>query len=112
MLVQQKLSTIIEGMEVYDKDNAKVGTIEVLRLGKGSAKTSETDANTIEDALKKIIGDNEFPIDLNSQLYEEGFLYIERGFMRKNTIVFPSQIEDIIGDAIHLNVDQETLLKI
>lgn len=112
MLLQQKLTTIVKGMEVYDKAKSKVGTIEELRLGKGAVKTDETDEDTIENALKKIIGDNEFPIELNSELYEAGFLYIERGFLRENAIVFPNQIEDIIEDAIHLNVDEDALIKI
>lgn len=112
MLVQQRLSTIIEGMEIYDKDGSRVGTIEVLRLGKGATQTKETDTETIEEALKKIIGDAELPEALNLQLYEEGFLYVERGFLRDNVIISPSQIEDIINDAIHLNVNEDTLLKV
>ncbi len=112
MLVQQKLSTIIEGMEIYDKNNKQVGTIETIRLGKGSSKTSATDVETIEEALKRVIGDAELPETLNSQLYEQGFLYIECGFLRDNAIVFPQQIEDIINDALHLNVDENELLKV
>lgn len=112
MLVQQKLSTIIEGMEIYDKEGSRVGTIEVLRLGKGASKTQQTDSETIEDALKRVIGDAELPDTLTSQLYADGFLYIECGFLRDNAIIFPSQIEDIINDAIHLNVKEDTLLKV
>ena len=112
MLVQQRLSTIIEGMEIYDKNNKQVGTIETIRLGKGSSKTSATDVETIEEALKRVIGDAELPETLNSQLYEQGFLYIECGFLRDNAIVFPQQIEDIINDALHLNVDENELLKV
>lgn len=112
MLAQQKLSSVVEGMEVYDSDGARVGTIKACRLGEGTIKTSATDIVTISETLKEVIGNKDLPTIMYSRLFDEGFACVSRGFLRSDGIVFPNQIDEISGDTVYLSVNEEDLYKL
>lgn len=112
MLAQQKLSSVVKGMEVYDRDGARVGTVKAFRLGEGTIKTSATDIVTIAETLKETIGDKDLPTVMYSRLFDEGFASVDRGFLRGDGIVFPSQIDEINGDTIYLTVNESELFKL
>ncbi|GAB5494636.1 MAG: hypothetical protein Phog2KO_48510 [Phototrophicaceae bacterium] len=112
MLVQQKLSSVVEGMEIYDRDGAQVGTVKAFRMGEGTVKTTQTDIVTISEALEPIIGNKELPTILYSRLYDEGFVVVARGFLRSDAVIFPSQIDQFGDGALHLNVPEDDLFKL
>lgn len=112
MLAQQKISSVAEGMEVYDKDGARVGTIKAFRLGEGTIKTSATDIVTISEILTETIGNKDLPTVMYTRLFDEGFASVDRGFLRSDGIVFPNQIDEISGDTVYLSVYEDELFKL
>jgi hypothetical protein len=113
MYTQQKLTQIVEGMEVYDKDAARIGTVKSFHYGEGTAKTSEIDIVTIAERVSDLLGTNKsLPTVLYSRLYDQGFVCVDRGFLRSDAIVFPDQIEDYGEYAVFLNVEANELMKV
>lgn len=106
------LNQIVEGMDVYDSTNVYIGTIEAYRVGEGTIKTSQTDVVTIAERISETIGSNtDLPGVLYKRLYQEGFVYVPRGFLRPNLLIFLSQINNIKDEQVYLNVKQDELLK-
>ena len=66
-------------------------------------------ANAIAECLG---GQKELPTILYSRLYDEGFICIDRGFLRKDMLAFTGQVGDISGNAIFLEVEQDELVKV
>jgi sporulation protein YlmC with PRC-barrel domain len=113
MFTQQQLNQIVEGMEVYDSDGARLGTVEAVRLGEGTLKASSTDIVTMAEAVTEALGGRkDLPTILYSRLYEEGFIRVNRGLLRRDAIVFPHQIDDVGEESIYLKVEQNELTKI
>ena len=112
MVAQHKLTTIIEGMSIYDKEGEQVGTIKSFHLGKSIQVNHKANDETVRDVLKSVIGDSNFPDKLYADFDEDGFLYIESSFFSDNAVVFPSQIDEIKGDGIYLNVAVDEILKV
>jgi len=113
MLTQPTFSQITEGMDVYDRDGAKIGTVKAFRPGEGTIRTTGTDIVTMANAISECLGgQKELPTVLYSRLYDEGFVCINRGFLRADAVAFTNEVEDVQGDVIVLNVRAEDLLKV
>jgi hypothetical protein len=113
MFTQQQLNQIVEGMEVYDSDGARIGTVEAVRVGEGTLKSSSTDIVTMSEAVSEALGGRKgLPTILYARLFEEGFIRVNRGLLRRDAIVFPHQVDDVGGESIYLKVEQAELTKI
>lgn len=100
------LNQISEGMEVYDSDGARVGVVESVRLGEGKEKADSTDIVTIAEAVSEALnGRKDLLTILYIRLYEEGFIWVNRGLLRRDAIVFPHQIDDIGEESVYLKVE-------
>jgi len=108
-----ELSEIQEGMGVYDKDGARIGTVETVRLGKGTEKTDVTDIVTIVETLSEAIGGRkDLPVVLYSRAFDEGFVRVNRGLLRRDAIVFPNQIESVGEESLYLLIEASELTKL
>jgi hypothetical protein len=113
MFTQQQLNQIVEGMEVYDSDGARIGTVEAVRLGEGAVKSSNTDIVTMAEAVTESLGGRkDLPTILYARLYEEGFIRVNRGLLRRDAIIFPHQVDDVGEESIYLKVEHSELTKI
>lgn len=113
MLTQANLSLVAEGMEVYDWEGTRIGTVKAFRNGEGTIRTTETDIVTMANAISDCLGgQKELPTVLYSRLYDEGFICIDRGFLRKDALAFSGQIENVAGDTVFLNINLDELVKV
>lgn len=104
---------IEEGMEVYDSEGVRIGTIEAFRLGEGMTSAGQTDIVTIAEIVAETIGTRkELPTVLYNRLYADGFAYVPRGILRPDVLIFPDQIDSIEDEQIYLNVERGELLKV
>lgn len=110
---QNYLNEIVEGMEVFDRDAARIGVVKALHFGEGSVLTSNVDIVSMSESILEVIGEHsDLPTVLYARLYEEGFIYVSRGLLRRSVLVFPDQIDTVSENAVYLNLDQEDLLKV
>ena len=113
MFTQQAFNHIVEGMEVYDRDGNLIGTVEDYRVGEGTIKAAETDTITTAEIISDALGGHkDLPTVLYGRLYDKGFVRINRGFLRKDMLILPEQIEHINEVSLHLNVNDSELIKI
>jgi hypothetical protein len=109
-MAEQILVNVVEGMDVYDSDGGRVGTVESVRLG-----TDKPDADivTMTDAVTDALGGRkDLPTILYAHLYTEGFIRVYRGLLRRDAIVFPHQIDSVGEESVYLKVEHFELTKI
>lgn len=119
------LTSIREGMEVYDSHGEKVGTVEDLYFG---ASSDEMDAhgvgaatapdpslrenNIVDDIAEGIFGSDDLPEEMRKRLINEGFLRVDAAnLFGSDRYVLPEQIDRVHKDHVHLNVPRNQLLK-
>ena len=110
MPVSTELSTIVEGMTICDANGKHIGTIDTFYLGKGILGDNGSDQDTVEKAIKDIIGESNLLESLIPKIYETGFFYIECGFLKDNVLILPHQIDAIEGEEVCLNIAEDELL--
>ena len=111
MVVPVERTTIVAGMRIIDKDGEQIVTIETVHLAQGT-EVNTTKTERFEE-LRQLVGHN---LKISIDIYKDGFLYVERGFFRDNTLVSPQQIDEIIDeikdDSIYLNVTVDELFEV
>jgi sporulation protein YlmC with PRC-barrel domain len=113
MFTQQQLTQIVEGMEVFDNDGSRIGTVAAVQMGEGTLKSNSVDVVTMAESVSEALGGRkDLPTILYARLYEEGFIRVHRGILRRDAIIFPHQIDDIGEDSLYLKVEQTELTKI
>ncbi len=120
---------IEEGMDVYDRGNHKIGTVErVFHGSMGSAAPT----SSIEEATGPITGDDyehpmsdtfmenfaeaftggdELPETLRGRLLREGFIHVNgAGLFADDLYVLPDQVAVISDDKVVLRTDRDELI--
>ena len=109
------LKKIAEGMEVYDNNGVKVGTVEFVHFSEedGSRTPSDLPARPFPtDILGKLFGSDDIPKEMQERLLMHGFIKVDsaRLFGADRYVMF-DQIA-AVDDGVHLTVkDGEGLLK-
>lgn len=113
MFTHNQLTQIAEGMEVFDNDGARIGTVVGVYLGQGTLKAQNTDIVTMAEAVSEALGGRkDLPTILYARLYEEGFIRVQRGLLRRDVLIFPYQVDDVGEESIYLKTAQDELSKI
>lgn len=120
---------IEEGMDVYDRGNNRIGTVERIYYGEmGSSEPT----SSIEDATGPLTGDDteypmgdtfmeniaeaftggaEIPETLRGRLLREGFIYVNgAGLFADDLYVLPDQVATISDDKVILRTDRDELI--
>jgi hypothetical protein len=96
------IEKVVEGMRVVDADGDEVGKVEFVKMGDPEAVTIE---GQDLGALPKL------PRELAERLLRTGYLRVDRkGFLAKDAYVSATDIERVVGDTVHLDVDKDMLL--
>jgi hypothetical protein len=115
------MAQIREGMEVYDKDEKKVGKVDTLFMGaaadgmlSGVEPARGTGPETTEnDTLIANIGrafDDGLPEVMRNRLRHNGFIRVRGGFLRGDRFALREQIGAVVGDRVILNVRAEEMV--
>jgi hypothetical protein len=119
------LRNIHEGMEVFDSNGDKVGTVDDLyfgadsddmaRHGAGAATAPDPSMRSetlVEDIADALFGNDNLPEEMRQRLLNNGFIRVDgSGFLASDLYVLPEQIASVDDDDVHLNVTREGLLK-
>lgn len=122
---QSILRNIREGMEVYDSQGDKIGTVEDLYFGASSDEMDKhgvgaatapdpklRENNLVDDIAEGIFGGDDLPKEMRKRLINEGFLRIDSaGLFASDRYVLSEQIARVHDDHVHLNVTRDQLLK-
>lgn len=116
------LEQIREGMKVYDRSQAEIGRVEVVKFSDEDPETPEpeiVDVNPIErekrqtllDIIAALFRDDALPEELRERLLREGFVRVDAtGLLQPDRYVLPDQIASVSGDRVMLKVDKAELI--
>lgn len=104
------------GMDVYDRDDNLIGTVEDLRFADPAAAegTSPTDARqaSLIDNLADALWPQDMPEAQRSRLLQEGYILLDaKGILHSDRYIVPEQIASVSGDKITLKGHRDDLQK-
>lgn len=122
------LNLVHEGMDVYDREDKKVGTVERLFFGSAStmdagdyeAQTQTVDQEIVDygrGSIVDAIADafdpaDDIPESLRNRLLQQGFIRVDgAGLFASDRYVVPEQIARVSDDNVYLKVSQDDLIK-
>jgi hypothetical protein len=98
----QTLQGIHEGMQVYDWENKRLGTVKYVQF---------PDENVAVNLTMYITSLDSVPSDMRTRLLREGFVQVEGGIFSPDRYITPDQIYDVTRDHVKLRVIREAVLK-
>lgn len=109
-----------EGMDVYDSDGDKIGTVERVYFGSEdreepgpesvTAPDPATGGKTLADVVADIFDPQDIPEEVRERLLRRGFLHIDGGVIfDADYYVLPNQVERVTDEDVHLRVKKEKL---
>ena len=126
------LAQVREGMDVYDRDNQKIGTVKSVNMRGGidpadvsrqradagvqPGDSTDTAPGTLVDTIAEAVGTTDslgsLPDELRLKLERDGYIEIDSaGFFAADRFATPSQVAEVAGDRVHLNVSKDELAK-
>jgi hypothetical protein len=121
------LSLIHEGMDIYDVQNNRIGTVDFVHfgaasetqqeLGTGPATATAADSPRIrDDSIIDNIAEAFFPKEVPEQLQEKllltGYVRMDAaGIFAADRFILPDQITSVSGDRVQLSVSGDQLVK-
>jgi len=117
------LSQIHEGMEVYDREGQKVGTVEHVQFGDEDPTNPGVETRTaqnpellnnslVENLAEALAGTNDVPEVVRARLLRYGFIKVDTGLLSSDRYIMPDQIAHVAEDRVHLLVLHKDLLKL
>lgn len=119
------LKTVREGMEVYDSQGDKIGTVDDLyfgastdeqnKYGVGAATAPDPslrDDTLVDNIAEGIFGADDLPEEMRARLVNHGYIRIDAAnLFGSDRYALPEQIDRVQNDHVHLNVRRSQLLK-
>ena len=98
--IRETLSSVRNGMMVWDRDGHKVGKVKDIQFAYGFGDTTpkSTEFYRLLDALQE-------------SLMRDGYIQIETGLFSRDRFASADQIADIRDEGLVLNVMSDTLIK-
>lgn len=115
------LSSIREGMGVFDANGDRLGTVKFVKFGDENPNQPGTEAvtaapdNTQRDSLIENIAEavvvtgDEHP-ELEARLLRSGYIRIDRGLMRGDRFAGADDIAAVIDDRVVLKLSEDQLI--
>jgi hypothetical protein len=114
------LTYVKEGMDVYDLNNEKVGTVNMVQIGDENSATSDTETVTgtapqmrtnsiIEDVAGAIFDTDDFPQQIRNHMRRYGYIRIDAGILRADMYASGDQVASVGDGRVELNVSAEDL---
>lgn len=105
-----------EGMNVYDRNKEKIGTVETLRFGDEAAAHGQAPEGFRDHSLIGNLAEAIWPDDMpegeRAILLSEGYMILDAdGLMARDRYIRPSQIAAVDSDGVHLAVRRQDLAK-
>jgi hypothetical protein len=117
------LTTVKEGMEVYDYRGNMLGHVTDLYMGTSNPQSNERGVgaataqgrevrdNNLIDNFARAFADNSIPEVLQARLLRSGFIEINGGaLLSKTQYILPNQIDQVAGNRIDLRVNADELI--
>ena len=115
------LRDIRDGMDVYDRDQHKIGTVEWVKFGDDDPSTPEVEAVTssepprrdsLIDNLAEAFAPDQIPEPLRQKLLQQGFVRLDTsGLFASDRYILPDQILSVSDNRVTLNVSKDELVK-
>jgi hypothetical protein len=115
------LGQVHEGMEVYDRDQKKVGKVDGLFMGaladgeamggepaRGPGPETAGDGSLIADVAR--VFDDNLPQVLRSRLRQNGYIRVRGGILSGDRFALREHVAAVAGERVILNVRGEELI--
>jgi hypothetical protein len=116
------LTYVKQGMDVYDMNNDKIGTVDYVRMGDENPNTPGTDTVTarnapmrddslIEEVAEAIFDTDDFPQVLRNRMLRYGYIRIDTGLLRADCYAMGDQVMSVSDGRVDLSITADELVR-
>jgi hypothetical protein len=118
------LERIREGMDVYDRDGDKIGTVNDVYFGAGTGRempgqepptvpdqTMRT-GDSLIDRAASVFGARDVPEVVQTRLMQKGYFRLDGGILSGDRYVTPDQIAEVRGDDVILRIGADEVIEV
>jgi hypothetical protein len=113
-LMAQRTSYLIDihpGMEVYDLEDNKIGTVKYVKFPEGYViDVDSLGDDTLRHVVVALNSSPHIPVETRECLLQDGFVRLDTGLFRADRYIAPEQIRDVSGERVWLRVTRDELL--
>lgn len=120
------LEHVEEGMNVYNRNGDKIGTVEDIQFGQEDLSQPGPETSTVSDATydydrnslvdmfaEAIAPAPDVPDELKARMMRYGFIRIDAGLLKSDRVAMTDQIDRVTEDGVHLKTaDHDELVKL
>jgi hypothetical protein len=122
-LMNNVLNSIRKGMDVYDFDENKIGTVEYVQFGDEDPNDPSAQTETVSpaqidsrDSIIDNIADafrsDDLPEELRERLLRHGFIRVDAaGLFSADRYILADQIQSVSEDRVTVSVDKEEAIR-
>lgn len=116
------LTYVREGMDVYDINHEKIGTVNHVRMGDENPNTPGTETATassaplqneslVAEVADALFDTDDFPQVLRSRMVRYGYLRIDTGLLRSDCYATADQVLSVTDGRVDLNITADEVLR-
>jgi hypothetical protein len=118
------LERIREGMDVYDRDGDKIGTVSDVYFGAGTGgelpgqepptvpDQNMRSGDTLIDRAASVFGARDVPEVVQTRLRQKGYFRLDGGLLSGDRYVTPDQIAEVRGDDVILRIGADEVIEV
>ncbi|MDQ4078935.1 MAG: hypothetical protein M3220_22170 [Chloroflexota bacterium] len=119
------LVQIEEGMDVYDSEGDKVGTVKQVFLGTVGDEAEEAGYTlphvsapstelfqtepVVDQMIDGLVGADAVPEEVRERLLSHGFIEVDRGLLKEDAFILAERVVSVLDDGVRLGVRGEEL---
>jgi hypothetical protein len=105
------LTDIRPGMDVYDLEGNKVGTVKYVKFPEGDIfDVYADDDTTMKDVVAGLNSAGNIPPEVRDRFLSEGFVKLNTGILRSGRYITADQIRSVSADRVTLRVLRDELM--
>ena len=115
------LTQVQEGMDVYDRDGEKIGTVRDVYMGNSTPRgrvfggtsgvMADRDDSFLDNLAEAFVGDDTLPETFRNRLVRQGYVRIDAaGFFAKDRFATPDQLAAVSEGRVELSVMKDELI--
>lgn len=118
---ENMLNRVYEGMDVYDRDGHKLGSVSDIYAGEAAdaprgvepGESQPLAAPGTGSIVNNVAGvfDDHLPEVLRSRLRHNGYIRIKAGLLKSDRFALREQVTSVEGERVTLNVSGDELIK-
>lgn len=125
MNTRKWLAAVRDGMDVFDRNGDKIGTVKQIYFGAAGDEVEggyvqgdigdgdlERDRSNFlfDEVAEAIAGVSDIPEEVRERLLQHGYVQVDRGLLQSDGYVLSEHVVNVTDEGVTVNVDDDDLI--